>query len=158
MFQDSLGKDFYHEDMVTREGWAMYYFKGKFDTDIGYIRLQIVNAQSGMLVRSFYFKFQKSYQMSLDARYYVTDPVLGTKIVKNGILTELRPMKSKKTGDTVYRPGKTTFKQHKIKDVLHGGQMEEVQTPAIMQNMVRYSEKAKAVFLVTPPHLIRGIC
>ena len=67
-------------------------------------------------------------------------------------------MKSKKTGDTVYRPGKTTFKQHKIKDVLHGGQMEEVQTPAIMQNMVRYSEKAKAVFLVTPPHLIRGIC
>ena len=157
MFQDSLGKDFYHEDMVTREGWAMYYFKGKFDTDIGYIRLQIVNAQSGMLVRSFYFKFQKSYQMSLDARYYVTDPVLGTKIVKNGILTELRPMKSKKTGDTVYRPGKTTFKQHKIKDVLHGGQMEEVQTPAIMQNMVRYSEKAKAVFLVTPPHLIRAL-
>lgn len=153
-FTDSLGKDFYHEDMVTREGWAMYYFKGKFKTDIGYIRLQIVNAQTSMLVRTFFFKFQKSYQMSLDARYYITDPVLGTKIVKNGILTELRPMKTRE-GKTVYRPAKLTFKQNKIKDVLKGGKVEEVQTPAIMRNQVRYSEQPKAVFLVTPPHLMK---
>lgn len=153
-FKENLGKDFYHEDMVTREGWAMYYFKGKFAKDVGYVRLQIVNAQTGMLVRSFYFKFQKSYQMSLDARYYITDPVLGSKIVKNGVLTELRPMKNK-NGDIVYREGKMTFKEQKIRDLLHGGQMEEVNTPAIIRTMVRYSENPKIVFLVTPPHLMK---
>ena len=153
-FTQNLGKDFYHEDMVTREGWAMYYFKGKYPKDVAYARLQILNAQTGMLVRTFYFEFKKAYQMSLDARFYIKDPVLGDSIVKNGTLTELRPFK-KKDGTVVYRKAKTTFPQKKIKDVLHGGKLQDVETNAIIRNMVRYSEKPKIVFLVTPPHLMK---
>ena len=157
-FTKNLGKDFEHEDIVDRNGWAMYYFKGKYTKDVAYPRLRIVNPQTGMLVRTFYFEFRKSYQMSLDSRYYVKDPVLGEKIVKNGLLFEMKPVKVKsKDGSAdrvVYKRAKTTFVQEKIKDVLHGGKKEKINALAITQNMVRYSDKPKMVFLVTPPHLI----
>ena len=144
-FTKAMGKDFYHEDMISREGWAKYYFKGKYPNDIAYVKLEVVNPQTDMTIRSFYFQFRKSYQTSLDARYYMTDPVLGDKIVKNGILTELRRFK-KKDGTIVYRKGKTTFKQMKIHDVLsRSKKLEPVDTVAIIRNMVRYSEKPKMV-------------
>lgn len=152
-FENNMGKDFYHEDIITREGWAMYYFKGIYPTDTAYIRLQIKNPMTGMLIRTFYFEFKKSYQMSLDGRYYMTDPVLGEKLVKNGILTELR-RGTTGTGTVVYKPASTTFPQEKVLDVLSGGTKETVQTKAIIQTMVYYSEKPKMTFLVTPPHLI----
>ncbi len=151
-FTKNLGKDFEHEDIVDRNGWAMYYFKGKYAKDVAYPRLRIVNPQTGMLVRTFYFEFRKSYQMSLDSRYYVKDPVLGEKIVKNGLLFEMKPVKVKsKDGSAdriVYKRAKTTFVQEKIKDVLHGGKKEKINALAITQNMVRYSDKPKMVFLV----------
>ena len=53
-FQDSLGPDFHHEDMIGREGWAMYYFKGKFERDVGYVRLQVTNPGTGMLIHTFW--------------------------------------------------------------------------------------------------------
>ena len=154
-FKEKLGKDFYHEDLVSREGWAKYYFKGKYDRDIAYVRLQIVNPQTGMLIRTFYFQFRKSYQTSLDARYYVTDPILGDKIVKNGLLIELRKFKKSDSNTFVYRKSKTTFKQLKIADVLSSTRKEQVNTSAIIQHQVRYSEKPKMIFLVTPPHLMK---
>lgn len=153
-FEHAMGKDFSHEDLVSREGWARYYFKGMYPEDTAYVRLQIVNPGTGMLIRTFYFQFKKSYQTSLDARYYVTDPVLGSKLVKNGILIELRRFK-KKDGTIVYRKGKTTFKQQKIVDVLSSSKKEEVNTNAIIQDSVRYCEKPKMIFLVTPPHLMK---
>ncbi len=153
-FKKSLGKDFYHEDTVSRECWAMYYFKGIYPKNKAYAKLELVNAQTGRLVRTFYFEFTKSYQMSLDSRYYINDPVLDEKIVKNGVLVELRPF-TKKDGSVVYRPGKTTFDEWKIKDIMNGGAKTKVKTPAIMQDMVRYAEKPKMVFLVTPPHLMK---
>ena len=158
-FKESLGKEFYHEDLITREGWAKYYFKGIFPKDIAYIQLQIINPQSGMLVKVFYFKFQKAYQTSLDGRYYVSDPILDEKIVKNGILTELKKKRVKdKDGNEkiIYKSGKSTFKQKKIKDILNGEHVkEDVKINAIMRMMVRYSERPKMVFLVTPPHLMK---
>lgn len=153
-FKKSLGKDFYHEDTVSRECWAMYYFKGIYPKNKAYAKLELVNAQTGRLVRTFYFEFTKSYQMSLDSRYYINDPVLDEKIVKNGVLVELRPF-TKNDGSVVYRPGKTTFDEWKIKDIMNGGAKTKVKTPAIMQDMVRYAEKPKMVFLVTPPHLMK---
>lgn len=172
-FETPMGKDFYHEDMITREGWANYYFNGKYPKDIAYVRCQIVNSSSGMLLQTFYFKFQKSYQTSLDARYYITDPVLGNKIVKNGLLVELRPMKDKNTGKVVYRPGSTVFTQEKLiaQDVIDydlksydandvkgsaSKKIRKVNTPVIVRTNVRYCETPKMVFLVTPPHLISG--
>lgn len=153
-FTKKMGKDFYHEDLITREGWAKYYFKGIYPKDSAYIKLEIINPQTGMLIRKFYFHFKKSYQTSLDARYYITDPVLGTKIVKDGILTELKRFDTK-DGKIVYKKAKTTFKQMKVTDIENGGKKKEVKVNAIIRSMTRYSEKPKMVFLVTPPHLIR---
>ncbi|MCI4659595.1 type IV secretory system conjugative DNA transfer family protein [Cryobacterium zhongshanensis] len=96
MFENSLGKDFEHEDIVSREGWARYYFQGKFDGDVAYIRLRLVNAQTGTLIRTFYFRFTKDYQTSLNGRQYISDPITKTKIVKNGILVELKPVTDEK--------------------------------------------------------------
>lgn len=158
-FENDMGKDFYHEDTLTREGWAMYYFKGIYPEDIAYVRLQIVDPSTEMLIRTFYFRFKKDYQKSLDGRYYMTDPVTGQKIVKNGILTEL--LVAGETSDldgnkTIkFKNGKTTFPQMKVVDVLKNPVPEPVNTVAIMRNMVRYSEKPKMVFLVTPPHLMK---
>lgn len=155
-FKKPLGEDFYHEDTVTREGWAKYYFKGKYERDIAYVKLEIVNPSTGMLIRQFFFQFRKSYQTSLDARYYITDPILEEKIVKNGTLIELRRFKTK-DGKIVYRKGKTSFRQIKIKNIFAEGECrrEPVDTIAITQTSIRYSEKPKFVFLVTPPHLMK---
>ncbi len=153
-FEHELGKDFYHEDLVTREGWARYYFKGKYPHETAYVKLEIVNPQTGMLIRRFYFQFRKSYQTSLDGRRYVNDPVLGEKIVKNGILVELRPVKDK-AGNITYRKGKTTFDQEKIVDVIGDTERGIVKTNAIIRTLARYVEKPKMVFLVTPPHLMK---
>lgn len=152
-FQHPLGDAFYHEDLVSREGWAKYYFEGKYPRDVAYVHLQLVNPKTGMLVRQFYFQFRKSYQTSLDGRYYMTDPILEERIVKNGVLVELRRYK-KRDGTIVYRKGKTTFSQMKIKDVLSPDRKkEQVRTTAVIRTLTRYSEKPKMVFLVTPPHL-----
>lgn len=153
-FEKSLGKDFYHEDLVSREGWAKYYFKGKFPKDVAYVKLEVLNPQTGMLIKTFYFKFTKSYQTSLDGRYFITDPVLDEKIVKNGILTELRPVE--KNGKTVYKKGKVTFPGVRMKDISSNARKEKVELSAIIQTMTRYSEKSKMVFLVTPPHLMKS--
>ncbi|MBO5435605.1 type IV secretory system conjugative DNA transfer family protein [bacterium] len=153
-FKNCLGKDFYHEDMVTREGWARYYFDGKFKNDIAYVKLEIKNPSNGSLIRTFYFEFKKNYQTSLDGRVYMKDPVLEEKIVKNGLLTELRKFK-KKDGSIVFKKSKTTFKQQKILDFKNAEKID-VNVNAIISTMCRYSEKPKMVFLVTPPHLILG--
>lgn len=155
-FKEPMGKDFEHEDLVTREGWAKYYFKGKYPSDIAYVRLRLVNPQTGMLSKTFYFKFKKSYQTSLDGRYYMTDPVLGDKIVKNGILTELQPVKKRDSEEVVFRKRKSTFKIKKIQDVMSENPVKkEFNSNVIIQTQVRYSEKPKMVFLVTPPHLMK---
>ena len=153
-FTKPLGKDFAHDDTVSREGWARYYFKGKYPKNLAYIKLEIINPQTNMLIRQFFFEFKKSFQMSLDARYYITDPVLDEKIVKNGILTELSP-KKQPDGTVKYVKGKTYFNQEKIADVLGGGGLTEVKTPAITRTLAKYSEKPRMVFLVTPPHLMK---
>lgn len=154
LFTKPLGKDFAHEEIISREGWMRYYFKGIYEQDTAYIKAEIVNPSTGVKIREFFFKFVKGYQMSLDARYYVKDPVLDEKIVKNGVLTELLPVE--RNGKIVYEESHTVFVQNKIRDVfVDGAKPEKVKTRAITQYMVRYSEKPKMVFLITPPHLMK---
>lgn len=155
-FTKQMGKEFHHEDMVTREGWARYYFDGKYPTDTAYVRLQIKNPMTGNLIRTFYFEFTKSYQTSLDGRVYMKDPILEERIVKNGILTELRKFK-KKDGTIVFMKAKTWFKQKKILDFTKKREFTEVKTNAIISTSCRYTDKPKMVFLVTPPHLISSL-
>lgn len=156
-FKKNMGNEFQHSDIVSREGWARYYFDGKFKTDTAYIRLRLTNAGTDALVHEYYFVFHKGYQISLDGRTYVKDPVLGTKIAKNGVLYEL--VKDDKTGE--FKPGVTAFKRKRlltdnnsaIENVWYKVSDESV--PVITQSYVRYCEKPKMIFLVTPPHLMK---
>lgn len=172
-FKESLGKDFVHEDTVSREGWAKYFFKGIYPDEKAYIRLQIKDTGSGMLVKTFYFEFQKDYKTSYDGRTYMRDPVLDEKIVQNGFLTEMIKVKDK-NGNIVFRRRPSTFDKDTITNILEiGAQMEDmsedekkdlresavkresVKTNTIISLSCKYQEKCKMVFLVTPPHLMK---
>lgn len=156
MFKENLGKDFYHEDIVSREGWARYYFKGKFPENEAWLRLKLVNPQTKMLIRTFYFHFKKDYQATLNGRHYITDPITDKKIVKNGLLTEVRPFKDSEGNLGGFRPGHTTYPQMKLTEVTTGSPKKiKGRANAIISTMVRYSEQPKIVFLVTPPHLMK---
>lgn len=152
--EELQGKDFYHEDLVNTAGWARYYFKGLFPDMTTYLKCEIKNPQTSQLIRTFYFKFTKTYQTTLNGRTYLKDPILGNKIVKDGLLQELRPFKAK-DGSIVYQPGYVTYKTVKMKDIDTHPRKEEVEARAVIQHMTRYSEKPKMVFLVTPPHLMK---
>ncbi len=151
-FLQPLGSLFHHTDILSREGWARYFFDGKFEKDVSYIRLQLKNSSTNVLVHTYYFEFHKGYHTSLDGRVYIKDPVLGTKIAKNGAINEL--IKGKNT----FKPGSTTFKRRHLvpidddnKQVTYEVNVDT--TNAITQTFVRYSEKPKIAFLITPPHL-----
>lgn len=151
-FKKPYGTKFNHSDMISREGWAKYYFEGIFPVDVAYLRLRLYNPNSSMLIRTFYFQFTKSYRTSLDGLFYLNDPVLGNKLIKDGVLIELKQYK-RKDESIVYKPGHTCFDQVKIRNVNSGDKKEKVKTRAVISTISRYSEKPKQVFLVTPPHL-----
>lgn len=167
-FTDSLGKDFYHEDIIGGEGWARYYFKGILPDMTAYFRLEIRNPQTGVPIKRLYFRFDKTYQMSLSGRSYVIDPILETKIIKNGILTEMRPYRMP-DGTIAHAPGKLLFDTHHVIpneaytvsmtnpewDQTKAYVLEDIRESVVIDSMVRYSEKPKAIFLVTPPHLMK---
>lgn len=172
-YEQPLGEDFHHEDTVSPEGWARYYFKGKFENMVSYLTLELTNAQSGLLIKTFHFRFTKDYQTSLSGRYFITDPITGKKIVKNGVLEELEreafaapvqaaPVEGDATPEPApqrytWVPGHTTFNDQRLTPNEDGTAVVPTQTQsrAVMQTMVRYSETPKAVFLVTPPHLMK---
>ncbi|WP_328791470.1 type IV secretory system conjugative DNA transfer family protein [Streptomyces sp. NBC_00273] len=159
MFTKSLGEDFEHEEIVGREGWARYNFKGKFPDDEAWLKLELVNPQTKMLVRTFYFSFTKTHQVSLNGRHYVVEPVTGKKIVKNGVMRELKPVREGGTRDgkiLSFQVGDTLYPDTRL-DFSGGGNPEKVsyQARAITQKLSRYSESPKALFLVTPPHLMK---
>ncbi|MCM2392693.1 type IV secretory system conjugative DNA transfer family protein [Streptomyces albipurpureus] len=159
LFTENLGEDFTHEEIVGREGWARYVFKGKFPDDEAWLKLELVNPQTKMLVRTFYFSFTKNYRLSLNGRHYVVEPVTGKKIVKNGVLRELKRVREGGTRDgsiLSFQPGDTLYPDTRL-DFSGGGNPEKVsyQVRVITQTLARYSESPKALFLVTPPHLMK---
>ena len=158
-FTEQSGEDFDHDDTVSRIGWAKYYPKGIFEGAKGYIKLELYDRQSQMLIDTFYFEFAKAYQLDVTGRKYLEDPILGDRIVKDGILYELEPVKrkNKKTGEIV----EVFIKKPRMmsrKEIKHEGGSEwnlyDAKTPVIINTSVNYAEKQKAVFLVTPPHLM----
>lgn len=150
-FTDNLGPDFDHTDLISRNGWARYYFKGIFPSNTAYLKLEVKNAQTGLLVYTFRFKFEKSHQKSLNGRFYVVDPVLDEKIILNGILTELHEGE-----DGAWDKVEPTVFSRKTVGIEEGNLESRTVTQAAIKNdLVRYSEKPKVVFLVTPPHLMK---
>ena len=160
------GSDFEHEDTLSREGWARAYFKGIFDQETSYLRLRILHGTTGNLMLEFYFKFTKSYQTNLRGRDYVKDPITDEKIVKNGVLVEMRK-RTTRSGKVIYEQAPTMFERKQLSlftmsdaELENIGGYEDIETtdvqqPAIMSQTVRYAEQPKAVFLVTPPHLMK---
>ena len=146
----NLGKDFEHEDTVVREGWARYYFDGKFPHDVAYLRLRLFNPHTNVLLKTFYFQFTKGYQLSLNGRKFVKDPVTGHKIIRNGVLVEMV-----KGPDGKLVPGHLNYPTTRLLDKAGKPQTVRESVPAIILSSVRYSEQPKAVFLVTPPHLMK---
>lgn len=173
-FTKPLGKDFNHEDTVSREGWARYFFKGCFKNEKSYIRLRIKDVASELLVKTFYFEFQKDYQTSYDGKTYMRDPVLGTRIVKNGFLTEMIKVKDN-NGNVKFKRYPSTFDKDTIADVVQiAEKLDKINDPnkkaekreelvkytKVKTNIfnslsAKYQEKCKMVFLVTPPHLMK---
>lgn len=149
-FKQNLGPLFHHEDIVKREGWAKCFIDGKFPEDKGYLKLRLQNPATGQRIYTFYFEFQKGYLTSMDGTKFVKDPVLGERQVKNGVLREMV-----KKGDH-FEYGRITFSAQKpIVGSSGKPEMKEIMEPVISQMMVRYAEKPKMVFLVTPPHLMK---
>lgn len=152
-FTQSLGDDFLHEDVISRDGWARYYFKGIFEQKIAYLKLELfTSGTSSLLMHTFYFKFRKGYRKSLNGRRFVKDPVTDELIVSNGTLMEM--VRSEAGSMTL---GSKTFSQEELEfnpetsDYI----MQTNDTPVIQSVSVRYTEKMKMVFLVTPPHLMK---
>lgn len=154
-FKQRLGKEFDHQDTVSREGWARYFFDGKFTKDRAYVKLELVNADTGALVHTYFFEFQKRYQTSLDGQTYMLDPVLKSKVVRDGVIHELLPDENGR-----FHAGPTRFGRRLLvpdvddnEDAVFRKVTERV--PAITQSYVKYAEKPKMLFMVTPPHLMK---
>lgn len=150
-FEKPLDKKvFTHTQTIDREGWARYFFDGKFKKRKSYIKLQIKNPKTGLLVRTFYFELELTYKTDLSGRRYVKDPVLNKKIIKDGALRELRF--NKKKGKFEYRD---TVVKRRYYDLLDEERKQEiVEIPAFSQKTVKYTERPKAIFFITPPHLM----
>lgn len=143
---------FEHSQLIDRTGWARYFFDGKFNTKNdrkAYVKLEIRNPETELLIRTFYFELELTYKTNLNGRSYVEDPLLHTKIIKDGILREL----SKQSSDKYIF--KQTMVDRKYRNITSDDTNEKViPVPAFSQTMVRYTERPKMVFLITPPHLM----
>jgi len=150
MFTKQLDKKLFgHTQIIDREGWARYFFEGKFDNRKSYIKLEIKNPKTGLLVKTFYFEIELTYKTDLSGRRYIKDPVLDKKIIRDGALREMRYNKKRE----VFEYRDTTVKR-RYHDLLNPEGEQFVEIPAFSQKSVRYTERPKAIFFITPPHLM----
>lgn len=150
-FENQLdNKQFGHTQTIDREGWARYFFDGKFKKRKSYIKLQVKNPKTGLLVKTFYFELELTYKTDLSGRRYVKDPVLNKKIIKDGALREMRHNKKKNQFEY-----KDTIVKRQYFDLLDQERTQQiVEIPAFSQKTVKYTERPKAIFFITPPHLM----
>lgn len=152
-FKESLGADFRHEDTIGRQGWAMMLFKGILKGERMYLKLEVYSPDTELVLDTFRFQFTKGYRRTYDGTRFQTDPIDHDRIAANGTLVEM-------VGDTdehaahLYRKGTRTFKDRTT--VIEPNGMSTVDTvdqDCIVQTAIAYTEKPKAIFFITPPHL-----
>lgn len=152
--KEELGKEFKHMGLVSMDGWVEYMFEGIVPGESMYLKLELQIPSSEMVVKRFYFKFTKGYRTTPNGRQYVMSPIQHKKIVRNGTLEELRFDEDLQQ----YVPG-YQFIEKDVVDVMMDdfGSFIPMTTskpvPAIEMNRVRYTERPKAIFMITPPHL-----
>lgn len=148
------GREFTHTDTIGRAGWARFYLKGIFPEMSAYLRLDCVNPDTNVVIRTLYFRFDKAYQRSLDGRHYVQDPILEEKIVQGGSVTELVEARQR-DGRTRFVEGHLRFPTTSVTTTPDGRVIpQRVHANAVRATAVRYEEKPKILFMVTPPHLM----
>lgn len=148
-------KLFGHDQIINRDGWSRYAFDGKFDGMHGYIKMDVIDPANDLLMESFYFRADLAYQTSLDGRHYVKNPVTNERVIRNGKLTELQLDE----GSGRYVPKNTTIvKRIRNFAFYEDGEKtpedETVRVHAFSALKLYYAASAKAVFFVTPPHLM----
>lgn len=155
-FTQNMGKDFVHEDMLTREGWVKYYVNGIFPYKKTFIKLEIRNMTTNNLLFEWHFSFEKTYQKTLNGRHYIQDAITNKKVVRDGVLTELKAT-TKDDGTVIYKDRTThKFTMKKVENLAKGEpKLIEKSIPTITMKLVRYSEQPKMIFFVTPPHLMQ---
>ena len=141
------GKDYEHTDVIRTDGWAMCFIKGKIPSEVCYFKLDLISQATNSLIKTFYFKYTKAYEKTLDGRFYIKNPVTENKIIKDGTFEELIK------GVKGFRRGHVTMTQNRLKTV-RDTKPEPVDLPVIRQTKVSYTEQPKIGFFVTPPHLM----
>lgn len=143
-------KEFGHTQLIDRTGWARYFFDGIFPKRRNYIKLEIKNPQTGMLLNEFFFELTLSYKTTLNGRSYVKDPVLDDKIIRDGVLREMQyhERSDKYTyGETLVDRRYRNLNDEDVRE-------KTIRVSAFSQKVVNYTEKPKMVFFITPPHLM----
>ena len=133
--------DYRHEEKISESNWIFGYFKGTFPKDVAYLKLEIVT--SGVVAKTFYFKFIKGYKTTGGGISYTIDVITKKKVVQGGVLVELDP----KTKE----PKVSEFETRQVD--YHSQEVKMVRTPIIRATQSYYSERPKFIFAVTPPHL-----
>lgn len=166
-FSKPLDKVFDYDNNISPSGWISYVTKGIFPNERVYLRLEVVEQTTGLPIHTWYFKFTKDYQRSLDNRTYVIDPVSEKRIVKDGYLVEVQPTAIETVAadgskhKTWKAPRKDTVLPRKRVSLLEdsgnrAGSVGEIETYNALlfeQIQVHYTEEPVYVDFITPPHL-----
>lgn len=148
---------FRHSFNIGRDGWVHYAFDGKFKGRDGYVKMEIVNPDNNVPMKTFYFKGRLDYLTRLDGKSFIKNPVTKEKILRNGTLTELRLVKDR-NGNKKFVPRNTMITK-KVKDFTNyteGGRAlpdKEIEVHAFSDLKLKYTDKPKFINFITPPHL-----
>ena len=148
---------FRHSFNIGRDGWVHYAFDGKFQGRDGYVKMEIVNPDNNVPMKTFYFKGRLDYLTRLDGKSFIKNPVTKEKILRNGTLTELRLVKDR-NGNKKFIP-RNTMIMKKVKDFTNyteGGRAlpdKEIEVHAFSDLKLKYTDKPKFINFITPPHL-----
>lgn len=150
-FTKKLDDDmFRHEQPIDLSGWARYYFDGKFSKMKAYLKLEILSSKTNLLLKTFYFELKLMYKISSDGMTYEREHLTDKKIIKDGTLKEIQKLET--SNGFIYKYGSSLIKKKK-KNILKNAEEEIIDVRVFSQKSVNYTEKAKAIFLITPPHL-----
>lgn len=134
------GKDYVHKEKLAPSGWTWCFFAGILDQEVSYVKLSI--SVGSTVAKEFHFRLTKGYK-TFDDISFVIDPITKKKIVAGGTLEE---WDVKKQAVKV-----STFATNAFDSVEQTYRMKDM--PIITSSQVYYTERPKAIFAVTPPHL-----
>lgn len=162
-FEHQLGKkgkhnEFVYQNNVSPDGWINYVTKAIFPQETVYLKLEIFEQSTGLPIKTWYFKFKKGYQVSLDGRSYVIDHVSQERVVKDGHLVEIQ--RKQVNGKWTAVPHQSVLHRKRV-SLLEGagskkgttGKVENYDALVFEQIQVHYSEEPVMVDFITPPHL-----